>query len=335
MKILITGITGRIGATLAAALVEAGHAVRGLVWPNDRQTARLAELPLELIEGSLTDPAAVAQATEGMEVICHLGAAFQAGGPFTPDQYFGINVRGTFNVLEAARSAGGRLRHLFFASTDALYDKYPPDGVREPIREDEFPLAPSGLYALTKQLGENLCRGYARTHGMPVTVFRFALTVAGDEILTWPQFYLSHWLQIYSQQQTPGAIEVNRTLARLASEQGEMCLLLARDAQGRSYKKHIADARDIVQGFLSALNKPPVFGQVFQLAAPRPFTWEEAIPYLATRLDRPYVDVRLVGQTPTYYEYDLTKSRTLLGFAPQHDIYSMIDDALAKMQKQG
>jgi nucleoside-diphosphate-sugar epimerase len=333
MKILITGVTGRIGANLAAALVEAGHEVRGLVWSNDRQTAKLAGISLELVEGSLTDTAAVAQAVEGMEVICHLGAAFQAGGPFTPDQYFEINVRGTFNVLEAARSAGSRLRQLFFASTDALYDKYPPDGVPEPIREDEFPLAPNGLYALTKQLGENLCRGYVRTHGMPVTLFRFALTVAGDEILTWPQFYLNHWLKVYRQMRAPEAILVYRTLERHAAEQGEDSLLLARDAQGRSYKKHIADARDIVQGFLAALAKPAAFGQVFQLAAPRPFTWEETVPYLSRKLDRSYVDICLAGHIPTYYEFDLTKCRTLLGYAPKHDIYSMIDEAHAKTRE--
>ena len=55
MKILITGITGRIGANLATQLVQDGHSVRGFVWPRDSRVANLTELGVELVSGSLTD----------------------------------------------------------------------------------------------------------------------------------------------------------------------------------------------------------------------------------------------------------------------------------------
>jgi len=103
MRILITGITGRIGANLAAALVAQGHEVRGLVWGGDARTEKLRPLGVELIEGNLTEAADVARAVEGMDVIYHLGGAFQGGGPFSTEDYFQINVRGTFLMLEAAR----------------------------------------------------------------------------------------------------------------------------------------------------------------------------------------------------------------------------------------
>ena len=48
MHVLITGISGRIGANLAKALLDAGHTVRGLVWENDRRSEKLAGLPVEL-----------------------------------------------------------------------------------------------------------------------------------------------------------------------------------------------------------------------------------------------------------------------------------------------
>ena len=118
MKVLITGITGRIGANLARTFLQAGHTVRGLVWPADRRREKLAGLDVELIEGNLAEAADIQRAVEGMEVVCHLGAAFQGGGPFTEEDYFQTNVHGTFNVLEAARHAV-RLQHLFSASTDA------------------------------------------------------------------------------------------------------------------------------------------------------------------------------------------------------------------------
>jgi nucleoside-diphosphate-sugar epimerase len=327
MRILVTGISGRIGANLAQALAQAGHTVRGLVWARDRRPAKLAELNVELVEGTLTNPADVAAALQDMDAVYHLGAAFQGGGPFSNAEYFEINVRGTFNMLEAA--AKTQLTRFVFASTDALYAKYPPAGVDAPIREDDFPLEPGGLYALTKQLGEELCRGYARTMGVPVTVTRFALTVAGDEILEFGQFYLSHWRKVYAGATTSAAQAVAAELDAAAAQYGERCLVVARDAQGRSFKKHIADVRDIVAGLLAVLEPQAALGEVFQLAAPQPFTWEEAVPYLAQRLGLPWVEVRLAGTTPTFYEFDLAKGRRLLGYAPRMDIRRMIDEGIA------
>ena len=56
---------------------------------------------------------------------------------------------------------------------------------------------------------------------------------------------------------------------------------------------------------------------------------EEAIPYLAQKLDAPYVDVRLADHIPTFYEFDLSKGRRLFNYQPGHDIFRMIDEALA------
>jgi UDP-glucose 4-epimerase len=312
MRILITGITGRIGANLAAALLREGHEVRGLVWPRDPRVAKLRDLNVALQYGSLTDAADVRRAVDGMEVVYHLGGAFQGGGPFSTEEYFEINVRGTFHVLEAARDTPG-LRQVLFASTDALYDKYIPGGMAEPIREDTTPRQPRGIYALSKALGEELCQGYWRTHGLAVTVLRFALVVGAGEILEFPPFYLSRLHERHAE------------LAPLWN--GEERLVLLKDAAGRPFKKHIADVRDIVRGCLAALGKTDAAGEIVQLAGPSPFTWDEAIPYLSRQLDIPYVEAAVSG-IPTFYEFDLSKARELLQFQPQHDIASMIDDAL-------
>lgn len=328
MRILVTGISGRIGANLAKTLAAAGHEVRGLVWARDRRSDKLRDLPVELVEGSLTSQEDVNAAVAGIDVVCHLGAAFQGGGPFSNEEYFDINVRGTFNMLEAAQGVGG-LQQFFFASSDAIYDKYLPNGVPEPIQEDAYPLEPRGIYALTKQVGEDLCRGYARNAGLPITIFRFALTVAGEEILDFGQFYLEHWQRAYAKLEGAEAEAVRRQLDDAAAEHGPRTLVLARDAQGRSYQKHIADVHDIVAGFTAALGNPAALGQAFHLAAPRAFTWEEAIPYLAQKLDLPYVEVRLAGHVPTYYAFDLSKGARLIGYRPSYDIFRMIDEGLA------
>lgn len=329
MKTLITGITGRIGSQLARGLVAAGHEVRGLVWPQDPAVERLTGLPIELIEGSLVNAGDAQKAVAGMEAVCHLGAAFQSGGPFTNDDYMEINVKGTFHMLEAAVANRAGLRHFFFASSDALYNKYLPEGIPDPIREDDFPLQPGGMYALTKLLGEDLCRGYLRSYRLPVTIFRFAMTLGGTEILTWPQFYVAHYAAAYADKNSPAAQIVHAQLQAAVAENPKT-LLIARDKNGRAYKKHIAYADDIVAGFLAAVGRPQALGGTFQLAAPAPFSWDEAVPYLAEKLGLPYIDLCLPDATPTFYEFDLSASRERLGYAPQYDVKRMIDDALRR-----
>lgn len=311
MKILITGITGRIGANVAAGLQKEGHEIRGLVWPKDPRIEKLGPLGMELVEGSLTEPDDVNRCVDGVDAIYHLGAAFQGGGPFSESDYFDINIRGTFNILEAARRNSG-LKHLIFASTDAQYAKYPPEGMVEPIREDAMPREPSGWYALSKSVGEEMCNGYIRTFHLPITIVRFCLVVGAGEILSFPQFFLSK-------------LKSRPEMADLW--QGEEKLVIQRDKQNRPFKKHIADVRDIVQGCLDTLGKKAAHGETIQLGGPKPFTWDEAIPYLSEKLDIPYIDVVSQG-TPTHYQFDLSKARNLIGFEPQYDIIRMIDDAI-------
>ncbi|MCZ6636022.1 MAG: NAD(P)-dependent oxidoreductase [bacterium] len=312
MHILITGITGRIGGNLASLLLKQGHTVRGLVWPQDPRIEKFEGLNLDLHEGNLTNLKDVQSVMEGVDAVYHLGAAFQGGGPFTGADYFDINVKGTFHMLKAAVDHG-KLKHFLFASTDAVYAKYPPEGMTDPIDQDTLPRRPSGWYAMSKSIGEELCNGYHRTYDLPITILRFCLVVGAGEILDFRQFYLSK-------------LKTRPELKTLWA--GEERLLLLKDANGRVYKQHIADVRDIVHGCACALDKPAAIGQTFQLAGPRPFTWDEAVPYLSQRLDIPFQEAILQGP-PTFYEYDLTKSRERIGFEPQYDIIRIIEDALA------
>ena len=66
---------------LAAALVKQGHQVRGLVWPRDPHAENLKPLGVELAEGTITSEQDLAT-VEDMEIVYHLGAAFQGGDPY-------------------------------------------------------------------------------------------------------------------------------------------------------------------------------------------------------------------------------------------------------------
>lgn len=325
MRILITGITGRIGANVAKRFVDLGHDVTGFVVPGDPQSEKVAQIGADVVEGDLALNADVRTAAEGAEAIFHLGAAFQAGGPFTPEQYFDINVKGTFNILEAAL-ASDRIQHVIHTSTDGTMEKYPPEGIEEPIREDSLPLAATGWYGYTKVLTEHLVDRYVRAESLPATVFRFANAWGAGEVLDFGQFHLRTFIE---QLQGSEDDDAQHALAMMAEVyEGEPHLVLAADRNGRPWKKHLVEVRDIVHAYEKVFTNAGTFGKTYQLASSEPFRWEVMIPYLAEKLNAPYTKVNL-PITPTYYEYDLSAAKRDFNYDPPLSLFEVIDDAIA------
>jgi len=326
MKILITGITGRIGANVARHFIDKGHTVRGFVWPKDRQSTKLKQLGAEIVEGDLANSADVTSAAVDQEIILHLGAAFQAGGPFTPEQYFDTNIKGTFNILEAAISQGTSLKHLIISSTDAVIQKYPEEGISAPLQTDTLPLDSTDWYSYSKILTEHLFDRYIRHEKLPGTIFRYSLVFGAGEILNFPQFHLRTFINQIERRSDPEATAV---LADMRAEYtGEPHLIVARDRRGRPWKKHGIDVREIVHAYDRAVENPSTFGKIYQLASIQPFTWDTLVPYLAEQIRAPYSTFDL-PITPTYYEYDLSSARRDFSYDPTLTVKQMVDDAVS------
>lgn len=329
MRIFITGVTGRIGANVAKRFVDLGHEVTGFVVPGDPQSGKVTQIGAEIVEGDLATLSDVQTAAEGAEAIFHLGAAFQAGGPFTPEQYFDINVKGTFNILEAAL-ANSRIQHVFHTSTDGTMEKYPPEGIEEPIREDSLPLAATGWYGYTKVLTEHLVDRYVRAESLPVTVFRFANAWGAGEALNFPQFHMRTFMDQLEGSTEPAGRDAYELMSK--AYDGDPHLIIAADKNGRPWKKHFVEVRDIIHAFENALANPATFGQTYQLASGEPFRWEVMIPYLAEQLNAPYTKVNL-PITPTYYEYDLTAAKRDFNYDPPLSLVDVVDEAIAHRNK--
>jgi UDP-glucose 4-epimerase len=279
----------------------------------------------EIVEGDLASSADVRAAAEGREVILHLGAAFQAGGPFTPEQYMDINVKGTFNVLQAALELGEQLKHVIVTSTDATMSKYPPNGIDKPIAEDSLPLVETAWYGYSKVLCENLVDRYCRHDNLRSTVMRFANVWGAGEILMFPSFYLSTFLKQFENRTDDAG---KATYERLrAEDDGGPRLLVARDINGRPWKKHNIEVRDIVHAYEQAVGNPNTFGKVYQLAARKPFTWDELVPYMSEKTGIPYSVVDL-AMVPNFYEFDLSAARNDFGYDPQLSVFNMVDEAI-------
>ncbi len=328
MKVLITGITGRVGANIAQNFLDHGHDVRGFVWPGDRQAEKMKAVGAEIVEGDLASSTDVNAAVDGREVILHLGAAFQAGGPFTPEQYFDTNVKGTFNVLEASKNLGNQLKHVLITSTDATMFKYPEGGIVKPIAEDSLPLSTTDWYGYSKVLCESLLNRYRAQDDLKGTIIRFANVWGAGEILNFGQFHLSHFLkQFEGRTDDAGKATYEVLQSESAKSDGGPRLIVARDVNGRPWKKHQVEVRDLVHAYDQAVGNPATFGNVYQLGSKEPFTWDVLIPYISEKTGIPYSTVDL-ATNPTFYEYDLSAAKNDFGYAPTLTLTDMVDEAI-------
>jgi UDP-glucose 4-epimerase len=167
-RILVTGGTGFIGATLVRRLVTAGHRVRVFDNNSTGDAAHLAGVDAELVEGDIRDVPALDAALAGMEAVVHLAAAGSVILSIAdPAANFDVNVLGTFRVLDAARRAG--VERTVQASTGgALIGEATP-----PVSESSLP-KPISPYGASKLAGEGYAHAFAAAYGLRTVALRFA-----------------------------------------------------------------------------------------------------------------------------------------------------------------
>jgi len=167
-RYLVTGVAGFIGRSIAAALLARGETVRGIDNFITGKRSNLAGLEaMEFIEGDLTDPAACAQACEGIEIVFHEAALASVprsvAAPVSTNQNC---VDATLNVLGAARAAG--VRRVIYAGSSSAYGDTPT----LPKREEMLP-NPISPYAVAKLAGEHYMGAFARVYGLETVVLRY------------------------------------------------------------------------------------------------------------------------------------------------------------------
>ena len=322
MTILITGITGRIGTNIAKTFMKSGHEITGFVWHNDPQSEKMRNLGCEVIEGDLENFDDVLKAVNQQQIVFHLGAAFQAGGPFSPNQYFDINVKGTFNVLQAC-SQTTTIEHVIATSTDSTISKYPVGGLAESIKEFSLPQDEVGWYGYSKILSENLCRRFFKADKVPVSILRFSMVLGRGEVCGWAQFYTGNYINTLSNLNDESLSQSLKELNQNKNDGKE--LIIVNDVNGRPWKKHVVDIRDIVHAYEMMTNNTNTFGKTYQIAGKSSFTWDEAIVKLSETLNLDYCSVNL-PITPTFYEFDLSLAKNDFNYSPNWGIVEMIED---------
>lgn len=172
-RILVTGSDGFIGSHLIEHLLDEGYDVRAFVYYNSFNSwGWLDTLPgkvkksLDVFSGDVRDPHGVKKAMTGCDVVMHLAALI--GIPYSyhsPDSYVDTNVKGTLNILQAAREL--KVKRVLHTSTSEVY------GTAKfvPITE-EHPLQGQSPYSATKIGADQLALSFYQSFGTPVTVIR-------------------------------------------------------------------------------------------------------------------------------------------------------------------
>ncbi len=169
-RVCVTGGAGFIGSHLVSALVELGADVSVI---DDLSNGRRQNLPEpargRLVAGSILDPAVLAKAVAGAQVIFHFAALTSvAESVERPEDYLIVNDTGTLRVLEAARAAAAPGHRVVYAASSSVYGDRGEIALVETLAP-----RPASLYAASKCAGEQILSAYAESHGLSCISLRY------------------------------------------------------------------------------------------------------------------------------------------------------------------
>ena len=239
--VLVTGADGFIGSHLSEALVRNGFKVRAFVYYNSfnswgwlDQCADDIKGQFEVFAGDIRDPHGVKEAMKGCDAVLHLAALIAI--PFSyhsPDTYVDTNIKGTLNVLQAARELG--IKRIIHTSTSEVY------GTAQfvPITE-EHPLQGQSPYSATKIAADQLAFSFYSSFDLPVVTIRPFNT--------------------YGPRQSARAV-IPTVITQIAN--GSRTIKLGSTTPTRDFSY----VQDTVSGFIAALTSDAGLGEVINLGS--------------------------------------------------------------------
>lgn len=239
-RVIVTGADGFIGSHLVEQLIMDGQRVKAFVFYNSFGTwGWLDTLPkeikqeLDIFQGDIRDPNGVREALKGIDTIYHLAALIAI--PFSyhsPDSYVDTNIKGTLNVLQAAREY--QTERILITSTSEVY------GTAQYVPIDEkHPFQGQSPYSATKIGADRLAESFFRSFNMPITIVRPFNT--------------------YGPRQSARAV-IPTIITQLLSGEGEIKLGSITPTRDFNYVK------DTVRGFAAIANSGDTIGEEINIA---------------------------------------------------------------------
>ena len=295
--ILVTGADGFIGSHITEALVRAGFRVRAFVYYNSFNSwgwldhcADDVKGNFEVFPGDIRDPHGIKEAMKGCDAVLHLAALIAI--PFSyksPDTYVDTNIKGTLNVLQAARELG--VKRVVHTSTSEVY------GTAQfvPITEDH-PLQGQSPYSATKIAADQLAFSFYSSFDLPVVTLRPFNT--------------------YGPRQSARAV-IPTIVTQIANGQRTIKLGATSPTRDFSY------VQDTVSAFIAAINSDAASGKVINLGSNFEISIGDTARLIAETMN---IEIEIVTDVvrmrPDNSEVerlwaDNTRARDLLGWQPK------------------
>jgi UDP-glucose 4-epimerase len=332
MKVLVTGAAGRMGAHLTRLLTSKGHAVRAYVLPGDPNNQSIEGPGVEIVPGRLEDAAAVGDAVAGVDAIVALGGALTSRLA-SDQQFFDVNLGGTFNLLQAARHRAPGISRFIYASSDAVY--WAPAAVSPPFLPIDETMArqPGTIYGATKYGAEEMSLTFWRAYGIPSVIIRPTATADAWELVEpdsvfGRRMFVQAAIRFLDSRPSRSADEESLLADLRAVDTGREQVFVLADLEGNVATTNLADARDTAQGLWLLLTHPAAVGEAFNIGPASPYNEEELARHVAARLGMEYVVLRRPSVRASWY-VSSAKARGLLGYQPAHSVFDMVDEAVA------
>lgn len=319
--VFVTGGAGYVGSHCCKAFAEAGWGVVAFdsLVRGYRDLVRWGPL----IEGDITDPAALAQALAETkpDAVAHFAAYASVGESIrAPELYYRINVGGTLNLLNAMRDAG--VDQLLFSSSCATF------GVHADLITEDTPQAPINPYGASKLMGERMIHDFSAAFGLRAVILRYFNAAGCDPALETGERN-SHDPRIIPQI-IRGAMDGGFTLTINGND------FETRDGTAVRDYVHVTDLADAHRRALDwlAIGKPTT---AFNLATGRGASIEELAASVEAISGRPVVKTygpRRAGDPPSLVS-NAAKAERELGWIPQYsDMETIIRTAWAWAEKE-
>jgi UDP-glucuronate 4-epimerase len=294
---LVTGGAGFIGYHLCHSLLQRDHRLVVVDRFHPYYDPAIKQARVEVLrqcgnfsfyQKDILDPDAIREILrrEKPETIIHLAAIPGVRGSLQdPLSYVDIDVKGTVQMLEAARQFG--VKRFLFASSSSVYGERP---LPRPLREDDVNLNVASPYAASKLAAEVFCRTYAHLHGIDVTCLRF--------------------FTVYGPHQRPD-MAISRFLERMLSDRP---LPLYDTGSVRDY----TFVEDIVRGIEAALERMNGW-QVYNLGSGKPIGLLELVRMLEDVTGKKAA-IDIIGAQPGDVSgtwADVSRARDCLGWMPK------------------